>query len=336
MGATRRVPEAIDLFAGAGGLSLGLRAAGFAVTAAVESDADACATYRSHHRTTRIFDQDIATVDFGAMRGCFALVAGGPPCQPFSVGGKRLAGDDPRNGMPQFLRAVAELAPAAVLMENVAGMATSSKRPYLADVIGQLEALGYTTAWRVLQAADFGVAQKRQRLFIVGCRGPAFPFPLPTHGRATGRPHRPAGSVIDGHQPVGQLNDAIVTYARRPSLRPGPYHGHLYNGGGRPIELARPAPTLLASMGGNKTPWVDTLSIVPQYHAHLMSGGRPRQGRVPGARRITVEEAALVQGFPPATTFAGPRSSQYRQVGNAVPPLLAERLGQALARHLFA
>jgi DNA (cytosine-5)-methyltransferase 1 len=334
MAAKRGAPEAVDLFAGAGGLSLGLQAAGFAVTAAVESDPDACATYRAHHPTTRVFAQDIATVDFRAMRGCFALVAGGPPCQPFSVGGKRLAAEDPRNGVPQFLRAVAELAPAAVLMENVAGMATAGKRSYLLDVIGQIERLGYTTAWRVLQAADYGVAQKRQRLFIVGCRGPVFAFPVPTHGRAGGRPHRPAGSVIDGRQPVGQLNDAIVTYARRPSLRPGPYHGHLYNGGGRPIELARPAPTLLASMGGNKTPWVDTLGIVPQYHAHLMSGGPPRQGRVPGARRITVEEAALVQGFPPGTTFAGHRSSRYRQVGNAVPPLLAERLGHALARHL--
>jgi DNA (cytosine-5)-methyltransferase 1 len=221
-------------------------------------------------------------------------------------------------------------------MENVAGMATAGKRPYLLDVVGQLERLGYTTAWRVLQAADYGVAQRRQRLFVVGCRGPVFPFPVPTHGRAGGRPHRPAGAVIDGHQPIGQPNDAIVTYARRPSLRPGPYHGHLYNGGGRPIELTRPAPTLLASMGGNKTPWVDTLGIVPQYHAHLMSGGAPRQGRVLGARRITVEEAALVQGFPPGTPFAGHRSSRYRQVGNAVPPVLAEQLGQALARHLFA
>jgi DNA (cytosine-5)-methyltransferase 1 len=331
MTAARGVLEAIDLFAGAGGLSLGLQAAGFCVVAAVESDADACATYRSHHPTARVFDQDIATVDFRAMRGCFALVAGGPPCQPFSVGGKRLAADDPRNGVPQFLRAVAELAPAGVVMENVAGMATAGKRPYLLDIVGHLERLGYSTAWTVLQAADSGVAKTRQRLFIVACRGSVLPFPGPTHGRPGGRPHRPAGTVIDVHRPVGQPNDAIVTYARRPSLRPGPYHGHLYNGGGRPIELARPAPTLLASMGGNKTPWVDTLGIVPQYHAHLMAGGPPREGRVPGARRITVEEAALVQGFPAGTAFAGQRSSRYRQVGNAVPPLLAEQVGRVLA-----
>ena len=126
-----------------------------------------------------------------------------------------------------------------------------------------------------------------------------------------------------------------MTYARRPSLRPNPYHGHLYNGGGRPIELSRPAPTMLASMGGNKTPWLDTLGIVPRYHAHLMAGGAPGQGTVPGARRITVSEAALLQSFPTGAHFAGRRSSQYRQVGNAVPPLLAEQLGHALRQQLF-
>ena len=327
--------ESIDLFAGAGGLSLGLEAAGFAPATAVEWCRDASATYTAHHPAATVIQGDISTLDFKAQRGRFALVAGGPPCQPFSVGGKRLVADDPRNGIPQFLRAVSELRPHAFLMENVAGLAVSTKRPYFRSVLGQLERLGYVTSWRVLEAADYGVPQTRRRLFVVGAKGHRFSFPGPTHGPATQRPHSLAGAVVDPYRARGEPNAAIVTYARRPSLRPGAYHGHLYNGGGRPIELCRPAPTLLASMGGNKTPWLDTLGVVPEYHAHLLAGGSPRRGTVPGARRITVEEAALLQGFPAGATFAGRRSSQYRQVGNAVPPALGEVIGRALRRQLF-
>src|SRR5690606_7733132 len=119
-----------------------------------------------------------------------------------------------------------------------------------------------------------------------------------------------------------------------PSLRPNPYHGQIFNGGGRPIDLDAPAPTLLASMGGNKTPWVDADGIVPEYHAHLSAGGRVRSGQVPGARRITVEEAAGLQTFPTGMRFSGSRSSQYRQVGNAVPPRLARAVGASLLRAL--
>jgi len=329
--------EAIDLFAGAGGLSLGLEAAGFVSAAAVESVPDACATYGSAHPEAKVFEADISTVDFRAMRGCFALVAGGPPCQPFSIGGKRLAADDPRNGIPQFLRALGELRPKAFIMENVAGMAGGARKPYLLAVMGQMEQLGYATTWRVLEAADYGVPQKRRRLFVVGTTSSRrLSFPPPSYGAVVGRPYRSSGSVIGHEAPVGTPNTAIVTYALHPSLRPSAYHGHLYNGGGRPIELTRPAPTMLASMGGNKTPWVDTLGIVPGYHAHLLAGGSPRQGLVPGARRITVEEAALLQSFPACTAFAGRRSSQYRQVGNAVPPVLAEQVGLALRRQFFS
>ena len=328
--------EAIELFAGAGGLSLGLEAAGFVPAAAVEFVPDACATYRSEHPGAKVFQADISTVDFRAMRGCFALVAGGPPCQPFSVGGKRLSADDPRNGIPQFLRALGELRPKAFIMENVAGMAAGARQPYLLAVTAQMEHLGYSTTWQVLEAADYGVPQTRRRLFVVGTTtGTRFSFPAPSHGLVVRRPHRSAGSVIGNQAPPGTPNTAIVTYALRPSMRPSGYHGHLYNGGGRPIELTRPAPTMLASMGGNKTPWVDTLGIVTEYHAHLRAGGSPRRGLVPGARRITVEEAALLQSFPAGIAFAGRRSSQYRQVGNAVPPVLAEQVGLALRRQLF-
>ncbi len=260
---------------------------------------DASATYRAHHPAATVIQADITTLDLKADRGRFALVAGGPPCQPFSVGGKRLAADDARNGIPQFLRAVADLRPHAFLMENVPGLAVSTKRAYFLDVLRRLERLGYLTTWRVLEAADYGVPQTRRRLFVVGTRGRRrFSFPGPTHGPSAQRPRSGAGLVVDPQHPRGQPNTAIITYARWPSLRPGAYHGHLYNGGGRPIELCRPAPTLLASMGGNKTPWLDTLGVVPEYHAHLRGGGSPRHGEVPGARRITVEEAALLQGLP--------------------------------------
>jgi DNA (cytosine-5)-methyltransferase 1 len=275
-------------------------------------------------------------------------VVGGPPCQPWSLGGLRRGHADPRDGIPQFARAVHEVRPAVFVMENVAGLVRGAARPAferilavlrgdrpLSDLLGDLAPgpdarLDYTVEARVLNAADHGVPQTRRRLFVVGVRpGAAFAWPEPTHGPGTGRPHVPARRHV-GVVPRGAPNPSIVTYATTPSLRPDPYHGQVFNGGGRPIDPDRPAPTLLASMGGNKTPWVDTLGLVPEYHRHLRAGGAPRTGRVPGARRITVAEAAALQTFPPDLAFAGARSSQYRQVGNAVPPLLAEAIARAV------
>ena len=324
---------AVDLFAGAGGLSLGLEQAGFSIVRAVEFDRDAAATYSMAHPATTVCVNDIADLSFSDLRGRVALVAGGPPCQPWSSGGLRRAEDDPRNGLPQFLRVIEETRPEAVLMENVAGLAAGSRRPYLDAFMARLEQLGFTVRLTVLAAPAYGVPQKRVRLFVVATRGSAAQVPPPSHGPGTSLRFRPAGEVI-ASTPTGAPNRAIVTYARNPDLRPDPYDGHLFNGGGRPIDLAKPSPTLLASMGGNKTPWVDTLGVVPSYHRHLRAGGAPRNGLVPGARRITVEEASLLQGFPPSARFAGPRSSQYRQVGNAVPPPLAAAVARQLATAL--
>lgn len=345
----------IDLFAGAGGLSLGFGRAGFAPAAAVELDADAAATYRATvprpgEAPATVLERDICEVDFAAFRGVDAVV-GGPPCQPWSLGGLRRGHADPRDGIPQFARAVHEAGPAAFVMENVAGLVRGAARPAferilavlggdrpLSDLLGGRVAPGarldYQVTARVLDAADLGVPQARRRLFVVGVRpGVDFAWPEPTHGPGRPLPHLRAGDVV-GPEPLGEPNRAIVTYAGRPSLRPDAYHGQVYNGGGRPIDPARPAPTLLASMGGNKTPWVDTLGLVPAYHAHLLAGGAPRAGRVPGGRRITVAEAAALQTFPAGTAFCGPRSSQYRQVGNAVPPALAAAVAGRLAAAL--
>ncbi len=320
----------VDLFAGAGGLSLGLEAAGLTCQAAVELDTDAAATFRAYHPRAKVHEGDIASADYSDFSG-IDLVAGGPPCQPFSVGGKRLAEGDPRNGFPQFIRAVREMRPKAFLLENVAGVLSASKRPYFEWTLRQLGELGYTVTTESVNAADYGVPQRRHRVIAVGIRADqVFIFPKPTHGDKRRWEWVPVGNVVNPDKPLGKPNTAKITYALRPDTRPSPYDGHLFNGGGRPIDLTRPAPTLLASMGGNKTPWIDVLGVVPAYHARLLRGEQPRSGEVEGARRLTVDETALLQSFGRNMNFCGRSSSKYRQIGNAVPPLLARKLGKAL------
>ena len=323
----------LDVFAGAGGLSVGLEQAGFDIVVGAEWDSDACETFAKAHPTADVIEGDVDAVSFVCWRDQVDVVVGGPPCQPWSTGGKRLGPDDPRDGWPAFLRVLREVRPRAFIAENVAGFGSGVRNAHFRALVTELEDLRFAVTASVVNAADYGVPQKRRRLVIVGLRNQRFVFPEPQYGPERERPWRVAGEFI-GRDAVGTPNPSIVTYARSPDLRPNPYDGHVFNGGGRPIDLTRPAPTLLASMGGNKTPWVDTRGIVPEYHASLLAGGIPRTGRVPGARRITVDEAALLQTFPVGMYFAGPRSSCYRQIGNAVPPLLAREIGASLATQL--
>ncbi len=326
----------LDLFAGAGGLSQGLATAGLDIVGASEWDRDAMATYTAAHdrffpdSSLQVFEGDIATHSFRSLRGSVAVVAGGPPCQPYSMGGHRRGILDERDGIPQFLRVVAEVEPQAFLMENVPGLAKGAQLPVLEQAIEQFRELGFHVNWKILRAADFGVSQRRQRLFVIGTRRPGFAWPTPTHGPDTAQAWVSASKLLDPANPMGELNRAIVTYAKSPDLRPSPWDGHLWNGGGRPINPDGLVPTLLASMGGNKTPWLDGGGVVPSYHAHLSAGGTPRSGVVPGARRITRQEAALVQGFPLDMPWQGRSSSQYRQIGNAVPVQLARAVGSAV------
>jgi len=321
---------AVDLFCGAGGLSVGLEMAGFRCICAVERDADAADTYSSAHPHCVLHRTKVEELHFGHLRGEVHLVAGGPPCQPFSSGGKRLGPSDERDMIPEFLRVVREVGPLMVLMENVPGLVAAESGKYLGALLHELEGMGYATSTQVLSAAAFGVPQRRRRLFVAGSRIAGVSFPVATHGPGTSRPYIVAGEVLDAAHPMGEPNTSKVVYAKRPDIRPSPYDGHLFNGGGRPINPSDLSPTVLASAGGNKTPFLDPLGMVPVYHRELLRGGPPREGQVPGARRITAEEAACLQTFPRDYVFAGSRSSRYRQVGNAVPPLLAYHVGRAL------
>jgi DNA (cytosine-5)-methyltransferase 1 len=315
---------AIDLFCGAGGLSLGLERSGFHTVAAVEYNQDACATYRSAFPKTEVLCADARSVSYKNWTG-IDLIAGGPPCQPFSTGGQRRGRDDSRDLFPEFVRAVLEAKPRAFIIENVPGLASPGHRDYLKEILkplGDLYSIGEPT---VLNTADFGVPQNRKRLIIVGTRELTFKLPTVMSSRRV-----PAGAVLT-REPHGEHNSSKVVYAKRPDLRPNPYHGQLFNGGGRAIDLTQPAPTVLAAAGGNKTHFIDAGDRVPAYHRHLQRGGKPRTGELPEARRLTVLESALLQTFPERMSFVGSRSSQYTQIGNAVPPAFAAAIGQELA-----
>ncbi len=323
----------IDLFSGAGGLSLGLKRAGFDVAACVEISRDAMETYCRHEPDAVHFNEDVRGVSFERFKGVVDMVVGGPPCQPFSIGGLRRANSDSRDMIPEFIRCLREVSPSAFLMENVPGLLMKRTRPYFDSVLARLAACGYYLNWAVLNAADYGVPQKRRRLVVLGSRIEPLLFPAPTHGTKSQSPHVSALGVL-GPDPVGEAPSCPVKYARNPDLRRSPYAGHIYNGGGRPLDPEGPCHTILASSGGYKTHWIDTLGIAPEYHAHLAAGGVPREGTVPGARRLSVEECSMVQTFPQELAFAGTRSSQYTQVGDAVPPDLGFVLGSSVLMQL--
>jgi len=317
------------LLSGAGGLTLGLKSAGFEVAAAVELNRDAMDTFWAHSPNAIHFNEDVRGIDFTPFRGKVPFVSGGPPCQPFSLGGLRKAQKDKRDMIPEFIRCLSEVRPDAFIMENVPGLLTKHTRSYFDSALSQHSALGFKLNWAVLNAADYGVPQKRKRLFILGSRTTFLRFPRPTHGEGSAK-QRIASSQILKANPVGEPPTCPVRFAKYPDLRPSPYAGQIYNGGGRPIDPNGPCHTVLASSGGYKTHWVDTKNVAPVYHAHLLNGGKPWTGDVPGARRLTVEECARIQTFPLGMTFVGSRSSRYKQVGDAVPPTLAETLGKAV------
>jgi DNA (cytosine-5)-methyltransferase 1 len=255
--------------------------------------------------------------------------------------------DDPRSEhVWTFLEIVAELQPKAFVMENVKNLAVnarweglmSSLRAYAEKIGG-----GYSTRVWVLNASHYGVPQARERMFMVGIRD-GEPQKPPTISQTQPPTVR---QTLQGHPAFGKPGNssiciASVTPARNPVLRRSPYAGLLFNGKGRALNLDAPAPTLPATMGGNRTPIIDQRQLEGQaeenwvvgYHRRLMAGRGP-VSRVPKRmRRLTVEEAAVLQTFPPAWEFVGRQSSRYRQIGNAVPRLLAKAVARQVKEDL--
>ncbi|HEY0107347.1 MAG TPA: DNA (cytosine-5-)-methyltransferase [Rhizomicrobium sp.] len=348
-------PAFISLFSGAGGLDLGLEQAGWRNVYASDIDSSAIATIEanrgfridrrrrafSHAFTEQADIRHVAARDIlskiGARKGGIPLLAGGPPCQSWSSAGHQHGFKDPRGRLfDDFVRLAEELDARWLLLENVRGLLTARGADgvpgsALAYIRRRLLRAGFQTAVGLFNAADFGVAQRRVRLFMLGFRaGDPPPFPLATHAKSPGaaktRRWTTLGEALSALAPLGESEiirpsgkfvtelaalkpgQGVKSPGKSEVTRPGGHWG--YKQGAFVADLSQSARTVTANA---QQDWV--------------------HDAVHGLRRLCPRECAAIQGFPQDWFFAGPRAAQYRLIGNAVPPPLARHLGASLRHH---
>lgn len=288
----------LDLFAGCGGLSLGFEAAGYK-TIGYEMDNAATQTYNRNLAG----DCTAIKLDLDFKYPQAEIVVGGPPCQPFSVGGHQKGFEDARDGFPIFIDAVKKLNPSVFMFENVRGLLYTNKW-YFELVLEELKKLGYIIEFKLLNAVNFGVPQNRERLFVFGHRA-KFEFPKSKISKVT--VGEAIGDIMFTIPPESKfLNASMDTYVanyEKASACVNP----------RDLYADRPARTLtcrnLAGATGD------------MQRVKLEDGRR---------RRLLHREAARLQTFPDWFEFEGNETQRYNQIGNAVPPLLAYQLAQSL------
>ena len=339
-----RGPTAVDAFCGAGGLSVGLARAGFDVVLAFDANVHAVATYR------RNFSHPVLAADVRYLRGedllakagveRVTLLAGGPPCQGFSVQ-RRGEDHDSRNDLVlEFLRLIREMKPRFFLMENVPGLRNRRGRGHLRSFLAEAGALGYVCHATILNAADFGVPQIRKRLFVAGelsseQQDVGFQFPGPavasdayvTVGHAlNGLPSPPSDHAPHPEVPNHQLARMSTLNIRRIS--------HVPQGGGwehLPEELKldchRPGTAQIGHryVYGRLHPDEPAGTITAKFDSFT----RGKFAHPHEDRSITLREGARLQCFPDDFVFEGPKEEIAAQIGNAIPPPVAEALGRA-------
>lgn len=301
----------LELCAGGGGQTLGLERAGFECVGAVEIEHNACETLRLNRPKLRVEQRDIRDIDGLDFVGV-DLVSAGVPCPPFSIAGKQLGSDDERDLFPEALRIVSEAKPAAVMLENVTGFASAKFSDYRRSLLQSLRKLGYEVGWRVLQASDFGVCQLRPRFFLVGLMPDKAPgFRWPTKRPTTTTVGRELVDLMASRGWPGALRWAERANAIAPTIVGG---SHKHGGPDLGPTRARAAWRLLG---------VDGLGIANE----------PPDAEFPidALPRLTARMVARLQSFPDEWKFFGNKTRAYRQVGNALPPQVAEVVARSIA-----
>lgn len=325
----------ISLFSGAGGLDIGAIYAGAQIIWANDMKKEACESY-SLNIGNHIHQGDINSFipSMSNFEG-IDLVIGGPPCQGFSVAGKMDENDERSKLIWSYAKVVETVNPKAFVMENVKALAALDRWASVRSALMQkFIDLGYSVNFIVLNASDFDVPQARERVFFIGFKNGALSSPdldnMLKPYRIKAKSVRQALSVLDraGTGNNASTCNARITLTPQPVLRKSAYAGMLFNGLGRPLKLDGYSATLPASMGGNKTPIIDERALyegespwVEDYRNRLEKDPSiAKTEKVPSyLRRMTVDEARVIQTFPLNYVFCGSQSAQYTQIGNAVP-----------------
>lgn len=372
-----------ELFAGAGGLALGCELAGFRSQGTVEWDKWACSTMRKNKeaefplvRHWNVQEGDVRAFPWSSIKTDVDLLAGGPPCQPFSLGGKARAHEDHRDMFPAMISAVAQVKPRAFLVENVKGLLRTQFADYYQYILLRLEfperPIAVTETWfdhfqrlqkaktsspqscgeltynvipTLVNAADYGVPQRRDRVFIVGFRSDlhvTWSFPEPTHSlEALKWSQRPKGSYWDRHE-LRAAENAVAPQRPENDRLPWRTVRDALSGLPEPTELGSPCcfnhqlKKGARVYKGHTGSVLDLPSKALKAGVHGVPGGENMLITDEGLPRYyTVREAARIQTFPDGYKLDGSWSEAMRQLGNAVPALLAQKVAASIAQALI-
>lgn len=331
--------KAIELFAGAGGLALGIEKAGFETIGLVEFDESASKTLKFNRPEWNVIHDDIANISkldledyFSINKGELDLLSGGAPCQAFSYAGKRLGLEDTRGTLfYHYALFLEKLQPKMFLFENVKGLTSHDGGKTYKTILSVFESEGYTVQSKVLNAWDFGVAQKRERMIMVGIRNDliekiSFEYPQPHSYKPVLR-----DILLDCPQSQGMQ---YSEHKRKlfELVPPGGYWRDI------PEDIAKEYMKSTWNMGGGRTGILRRLSLDEPSLTILTSPTQKQTERCHPleARPFTIRESARIQSFPDNWEFQGSIGNQYKQIGNAVPVNLAYEVGKKIKESLGA
>jgi DNA (cytosine-5)-methyltransferase 1 len=324
----RNRPTVVELFAGAGGMAIGLENAGYDHVALVEFDKHAAATLRRNRPKWNVIQADVRSIDFSLYQQLdIDVVTGGPPCQPYSIEGNALGKDDPRDMLPECVRVVSEIRPKAFVFENVLGLLHAKHADHVADLLRGFRNAGYVTEILRIQAADYGIAQTRSRVLVVGMRmDHAGAFRMPPRF-----PERRAniGDVLVDLMEANGWSGARE-WARERREHP------VTDRTGEIVAYGAQASTVVTSRGkrrrndaaAQRASGFDSTGL-PEFAPSEIEASK--EGFLPS---LTLRMRARLQDFPDDWEFCGGIQAAARQIGNAVPPRMGAAIGLALAAAL--